>query len=1286
MPSPLADSFTQLFIGYDIYYVDDREITQGPRLKKVYKKPDDEGNNTIFIYATSESKLRFDISHQIDPDEPDFDHGTVPSQIYLTNESVKWDFGDGTVADGLVVDHVFDKPGIYHVKVTARDYDGRPRESKYRQKIVVSDFVKTDVKWVSPGNKNRRLDLIPAGKVSEYLDIYSTTPWRFFLENELHTLSVYASGSNSEYINPDDYLNSKYAHFEKTWRFTSAPDSLTPVRNVSTPTNAIILTTAYIEVIENGKPTGLFDIIYIYTSRSSMDLRSGSFDNPDPGYNVLHSTQVREYMTDYDIKSRAAHSPNQPTVSGYNMPSLNSRDWLFAGHESLTRVCYMDDTATMYLSQQSTTRGDSSPVFLFASLDVSNSRVDTFNDQPASVVNISPNVEQWNVDVLPVGIVYNPPSSISITANGIQTIDINSIKLQDTLITFNTSLVDGTGLNILKSNPNKPICPSGNQLYSVDVTLLKHGQLSATPLSADIKETPLPLETPGSCSMHIDGISDPGRYQLSASCMIKDDIYMNKQVESYFVANMHTDHIFVFRPGYMDHQYTFNIDHTILSEDFDTTVTTLEQPVKVIVDSEPDTSITHFFCMSVDSNGAAWIADTDRDLIIKLDRFGTHEDTVLLKDKDGDYYDITTVISPKDPMSPYGFVILPDTDRAAGIASISTDEHDNVWVALADASGPSLVKVVEDGTHEKPQILVPVVLDGYDMTKLYPSKIETDRDNNVWVALLQAHDHTSSQYTPDTFIIVKYDHLGNRLIDPITFDHLVHIHDIIVDGHNDIWVTNSKPTSLGNKGSVIHISEEGKILKQLFDYIDPNTGNTVVFDKPSQLTLDMYDHLWLVHAGNTLVKIKTGKHESPEIYTVLDSRTVGPSWDDDEKMISLQGRRHAIEGLSSDTDDRILVVNNVDKKFYMFVSNNDELNSLPGGFSEEPIQLQSKSDMYEKDSYEVTQAFGDWTGVRWIQKYFKYSNTIRSLSGASVIFDVTPINDVQKVNEDIDLPDIVETLSFQPSLGESSTLQSKIFKPVLGDAYDSPENIGKTMYEKTANFVRNTVDVDTCNIDHLQSLSNSVMCTGNNIQAPIPPNLKRKMNLVSTSYDRLKGSRDATEETLNNQDYISTFSIGRNLGEKLDPDTYMVKAGLPIVSLELFNKNYRVVMPMTIENPDDPGNVESSLYEYPLKNYNSSWGWMLSFPEDENFKHYYDFFEFKPNITRTFQTSPTEHTTVESSFAREEYDQLEGLIDWNNPLTTASEDVSLVEWELNPNSNVDLLLEKSIREGLKVDE
>ncbi|MDB4464561.1 PKD domain-containing protein [bacterium] len=1292
MANAFADSFSELFIGYDIYYVDKNENIIGPKYKKVKKRKSPSGENVIYLYATDQTTLYFDISEQLNPDEPDFARGTVPATIYLTNETVKWDFDDGTTAEGLKVEHTFDQPGEYTVKAFARDYDGRPRASKYLQKIIVSDFVKTDIKWVSDGNQNQRLDLIPAGRVSEFLNIYTTTPWRHADQTDhLHTLSVYASGSQSQYIDPDIYGHNKYTHFEKTWRFTNSPQSITPLKTLSTPATEIIITTAYIEVVENNEPTGEYEIVYIYTTTSASDIRSGQFFTPNENYNVLHSTQVREYMTQYDYDIRDVYNPNQPIVHGYRLPELVSNDWRHIGHESLSRVCYMDDTASMYLSQQNSNRRDSPPVFLFASINTPNTKTETFYDNPSLVDSILPNIEQRAVDVLPVGIVYNPPRTISFTSTGIQSMKINEFKLKDSLITFNVALVDETGLNILKSNPNKPICPDGDQLYNIDLKLLKHEIDGLSAIDVDFEEIEHEVETPGSCSLAIPGLTT-GSYQLSATCSIKDLIYMNKQVESYFVANMHSDNIFVFRPGYMDHEYTFHVDHTLESSNFPTRLTTLEQPVQVITDDiDVNNALTHFFCMGVDSDSASWIADTDRDALIKLDRYGNHMDTILVQGSITNI-DETAIISPKDPLSPYGYIVLPNSDKATSIASIAIDQYNNIWTAIADTQAPKLVKITEDGTHDKPQMLVSIVLEGFEPSEMYPAKIETDRNNNVWVSILIAGSHIDEGYKPDTFIIVKYDQIGNQLIDPITFDYNVHIHDMIVDGHNNLWVTNSKPSTFDNKGSLIHISEDGEVLKHIFEYKNPNTGIINKFDKPSQLALDMYDHLWVVHTGNTLTKFKTGQFEQPPIYTALAERTVGPSWDDQQSIIDRQGRRHAIEGMSTDTDDRVLVVNNVDKKFYMFTSNNDDANIIPGQhndqpYNEEPISLAppSSNEKYKPDSYEVVQAFGDWTGVRWIQKYFKFSNTIRSLSGISDIFNIVENTDIQKQNEDIDMSSVLESISFQRVLNESTSFQHNVLSPVVGDIDSDPTEIGKTFYEKISNFTRNNIDVDTCNMEKLYSLASTVDVNIQDHKSVIPASLKRKLDMLSVSYNNLKGSRDSTEESLNNIGYISTFNIGRNLGKLIDPKTYNITAGVPIVTLELFNNIYKIVMPMTIMNPDDPTNMNAALSEYPLRSYNKKWGWGLSFPEGESFMKYYDFFEFKPNVTRNY---PTESSEVEitSEYMKDMYDQLEGLIDWNNNLTTTDEDITYTDFIDKDQSFVDMSFEQTLRKGLSVDE
>ena len=39
-------------------------------------------------------------------------------------ESYQWDFGDGTSAEGVAVEHVFDQPGVYRVRLRVTDDSG----------------------------------------------------------------------------------------------------------------------------------------------------------------------------------------------------------------------------------------------------------------------------------------------------------------------------------------------------------------------------------------------------------------------------------------------------------------------------------------------------------------------------------------------------------------------------------------------------------------------------------------------------------------------------------------------------------------------------------------------------------------------------------------------------------------------------------------------------------------------------------------------------------------------------------------------------------------------------------------------------------------------------------------------------------------------------------------------------------------------------------------------------------------------------------------------------------
>ena len=229
-----------------------------------------------------------------------------------------------------------------------------------------------------------------------------------------------------------------------------------------------------------------------------------------------------------------------------------------------------------------------------------------------------------------------------------------------------------------------------------------------------------------------------------------------------------------------------------------------------------------------------------------------------------------------------------------------------------------------------------------------------------------------------------------------------------------------------------------------------------------------------------------------------------------------------------------------------------------------------------------------------------------------------------------------------------------------------------------------------------------------------PATIKRLTDLFSISYSKLVGSRDRTEINFNSMGQNPGINLGKNLGRKLEFDTEIIIAGVPIVVCELFDKKFRMIKPMTIKDPADPDSA--GLSTYALSGYDPSWGWRLSYPENEPVNHYYDFFLFKPNKTYTnVYTSnvagqPAQQTqTVPSDYKHRDMRQVEGIIDWDNPLmqlveviendtTTLDSQDSVIDIDefIRPTddshinnmitSMVELIFEKKIRQGLEIDE
>lgn len=262
-----------------------------------------------------------------------------------------------------------------------------------------------------------------------------------------------------------------------------------------------------------------------------------------------------------------------------------------------------------------------------------------------------------------------------------------------------------------------------------------------------------------------------------------------------------------------------------------------------------------------------------------------------------------------------------------------------------------------------------------------------------------------------------------------------------------------------------------------------------------------------------------------------------------------------------------------------------------------------------------------------------------TLSGESTQFSVYIKNyyDAWVVNEDFNPQQTLMDLRFQETLLEKPALFEDFLGSLLGNENSDHNAIGIKIYEKIANFVQNTQDLDYCGQDFLNSLASFVEY--NDVGEELykyPDSIKRIMDLSSLDKSKLIGELNKFKENLDIKSQASKTEYGINIGDQIDTTTYMVSAGTDIVALEKFSNTYQVL------NSYQPiSAIGLSVYE--LSAYSSDWGWPLVLPTTFDFgdiKKYYLFFEYNPQYDNT---------------------AIGGLIDFTNSKTTIMDTVNNID-------------------------
>jgi len=313
------------------------------------------------------------------------------------------------------------------------------------------------------------------------------------------------------------------------------------------------------------------------------------------------------------------------------------------------------------------------------------------------------------------------------------------------------------------------------------------------------------------------------------------------------------------------------------------------------------------------------------------------------------------------------------------------------------------------------------------------------------------------------------------------------------------------------------------------------------------------------------------------------------------------------------------------------------------------------------DGLQEFQAIGDWNGYRWLNKYAAPVSTIRTITGASSLFNIYPSTgqyNISKINEGWDASGYYSSLRYQESLLDKDIFFKQFLGVILGDLNAQPYELGKTVYEKIANFVDNNSDIDKVNISELISFCEELSIDFAQYNYGLPPQIRRLMDLLSIKQSILWGN--SNKYTLNFNPQGTMFhnnTYGINLSSAIDPLTGTFISGTPIIAQEVFSGNYILV---------NTNFISGSGTVIPLSAYTPSWGWGLVVPNSSTgtaINNYYKFYNFNPQFDGTY------------------YDN---IINWTNPLTTLTPTNSSYSNWSGDNGIIQNMLSYEMTKGFKL--
>lgn len=916
----------------------------------------------------------------------------------------------------------------------------------------------------------------------------------------------------------------------------------------------------------------------------------------------------------------------------------NDQGSVLAGTTGQATFYYADDRVKNYTSREM-------PIFLYATVDNSKFK-DQFsqNNDAFSYLSYPPagylNIKQTQLPIIKVR--HNPAYRLSITTTGIDgegalsatRFTIPEISWQNTQIPFVVRFKDIDGFTT-KTYPPLSSSVTNPTLSGLSAYNLQFGLISVDKNTGEVRSVSatfyddFDIEAPRSIGGFYKGYfvtpESATNCALTASIIIRDPTNFPKDSLFAWVAlpeykvllRFFSTLIYSYCPGYLT--LTISADQNFFDADNNRNVYAIQiAPSGNVFEEEYNT----------------WFGDGASDRIFKLDNRGALISSFALSSY--------PYLDPNNNQI-RNINLLNTILSSAAPGSFALDGLNDLWIALFDSG--SAIKIdrfkgyIKAVAYPSAQTLIYNLSSDYNLPSLsgfageqflMPSSVETDTANNVWVT-----------YTnPASNFLVRYTTNGimDRVI-PLPWAHSPV--ELLIDRDKNVWLTTynlsiSAPTIEKRNDYLYKFNYDGELVYTLSGF--KLLGNIAV---------DGGQNIWVVEGNDLVTRIDRVTYDRTSYKAGSGNNT--------EYIQS-------IGGIACDTSGFLWVINDyINRIIYIdtLALTGVSLSSWPYTNLTYPVSSEGRPvSAFEERRW---QAYGDWLGSRWLNKYIDMQANYRTITGRTNFFNIYPDKgeyNIYKVNEDFDAKSFYKSLVYTESLQDKPLFFDKFLGSIVGGLSAQPYELGKTIYEKIANYVSNNADLDLANIEQLISFCDKLSIQFEQYNYPYPPQLRRLVNILSIKQKKLWGSKNKFNYNFNTQ-----INPGKNLGTLLSTLTSKISSGKPIIAYEKFSSNYTIVNrhQVKIDGVLIPANAE-----FPLSSFNYNWGWGLVTPNNLSgyrVGDYYNFFTLKDGYSDNI---------------------LDNVIDWSNSLTTLNYSASSYEDWSKDDGIMHNILSYELSKGLRL--